>query len=68
MSLNEYKISCELKGHSLDVRAVTKAQDSIVSGSRDKTVKIWNEEGLVFFFLYIFSCFVKMVFFICFIF
>lgn len=46
MSLDEYKVSCELFGHSLDVRAVTGGQmDSIISGSRDKTAKIWDNEG-----------------------
>lgn len=46
MSLNDYKLSCELAGHSLDVRAVTEGPDgAIVSGSRDKTAKIWKPEG-----------------------
>lgn len=46
MSLNDYKLSCELHGHSLDVRAVCEgAVGSIVSGSRDKTAKIWHSEG-----------------------
>ncbi|XP_063701799.1 phospholipase A-2-activating protein [Culicoides brevitarsis] len=46
MSLNEYKLSCELAGHSLDVRAVTEGPDgTIISGSRDKTAKIWKPEG-----------------------
>lgn len=45
MSLDEYKLSCELLGHSLDVRAVADGNNLILSGSRDKTVKIWNPEG-----------------------
>lgn len=45
MSLDEYKLSCELLGHSLDVRAVADGNNFILSGSRDKTVKIWNPEG-----------------------
>lgn len=46
MSLDEYKLSCELFGHSLDVRAVTEGRaGTIISGSRDKTAKIWAPEG-----------------------
>lgn len=45
-SLDAYKLSCELSGHSLDVRAVAEGNDYLISGSRDKTVKIWSKEGL----------------------
>lgn len=46
MSLNDYKLSCELAGHSLDVRSVTEGPEAtIISGSRDKTAKIWKAEG-----------------------
>lgn len=45
MSLDEYKLSTELAGHTLDVRAVWYANNCIISGSRDKTVKIWEREG-----------------------
>lgn len=46
MSLDNYKLSCELFGHSLDVRAVAEGQvGCIVSGSRDKTAKTWISEG-----------------------
>lgn len=45
MSLDDYKLSCELYGHSLDVRAVCEGKEGIISGSRDKTAKIWNSEG-----------------------
>lgn len=46
-TLNDYKLSCELLGHSLDVRSVTQGENSnvIISGSRDKTTKIWINEG-----------------------
>lgn len=42
IKLEEFKLSTELLGHSLDVRSVTAANNCIVSGSRDKTVKIWE--------------------------
>lgn len=45
MSLDEYKLSAELIGHSLDVRCVTATDSFIVSGSRDKTAKIWEYNG-----------------------
>lgn len=46
MSLNNYKLSYELYGHSLDVRAVTEGHmGTIVSGSRDKTAKVWGSDG-----------------------
>lgn len=45
MSLDDYKLSAELIGHSLDVRAVAAADKYIVSGSRDKTAKIWEYNG-----------------------
>lgn len=47
MSLDEYKLSAELLGHSLDVRAVSSYDSFIVSGSRDKTAKIWEQNGYV---------------------
>lgn len=48
---NLYKLRCELVGHSLDVRSVTSDNNNnntnfLISGSRDKTVKIWTQEGL----------------------
>ena len=49
--LDDYKLSCELFGHSMDVRAVAtnaaKDDDNsiIYSGSRDKTVKVWKRAG-----------------------
>lgn len=45
MSLNEYKLSVELMGHSKDVRSVAVAKNWIISGSRDKTCKIWQHDG-----------------------
>lgn len=47
MKIEDFKLSTELLGHSLDVRAVVTAKNCIVSGSRDKTAKIWerNDDG-----------------------
>ena len=39
-----YKISCSLVGHEQDVRAlapVFKPEGGIISGSRDKTARLW---------------------------
>ncbi|XP_016954998.1 phospholipase A-2-activating protein [Drosophila biarmipes] len=50
-SLDNYKLSCELLGHSLDVRAVAaggatpEGGQVILSGSRDKSTKIWKPTG-----------------------
>ncbi|XP_067623064.1 phospholipase A-2-activating protein [Eurosta solidaginis] len=49
-TLNDYKLSCELFGHSLDVRSVAVGWETtegqiIISGSRDKTVKLWKRLG-----------------------
>lgn len=45
--IEDFKLSTELLGHSLDVRSVVSANNCIISGSRDKTVKIWerSEDG-----------------------
>jgi WD40 repeat protein len=45
--IEDFLLSAELTGHSLDVRSVAAANNCIVSGSRDKTVKIWemSEDG-----------------------
>lgn len=45
MGLNEYKLSVELIGHSKDVRSVAVTGNFIVSGSRDKTCKVWQHDG-----------------------
>jgi WD40 repeat protein len=47
IKIEDFKLSAELLGHSLDVRSVTTANNCIISGSRDKTAKIWerNEDG-----------------------
>lgn len=45
--MTEYKLSCALSGHSLDVRAVCAIPDStVISGSRDATAKVWRPNGL----------------------
>lgn len=49
MSLDEYRLSGELLGHSLDVRSVAVADSFIVSGSRDKTAKIWERHEYAIF-------------------
>ncbi|XP_002740172.1 phospholipase A-2-activating protein-like [Saccoglossus kowalevskii] len=44
MATSSYKLSCTLIGHEGDVRAVTTAyspEGAIISGSRDKTARIW---------------------------
>jgi len=51
LTLDDYKLSCELIGHSLDVRCVAVGSKTesggqpIFSGSRDKTVKVWKSNG-----------------------
>ena len=48
MQNKAYKLRCSLPGHAKDVRSVTVgnfADLCIVSGSRDKTAKLWNPEG-----------------------
>lgn len=51
MSLENYRLSCELLGHSMDVRSVCAGavdggdKQTILSGSRDKTSKIWKSTG-----------------------
>lgn len=47
MNIENFKLSCELYGHALDVRAVTQGPNSIISGSRDRKVKIWDFDGFV---------------------
>ncbi|KAI8043598.1 hypothetical protein M5D96_004931, partial [Drosophila gunungcola] len=50
-SLDNYKLSCELLGHSMDVRAVAVGGPTpdggqmILSGSRDKSTKLWRPTG-----------------------
>lgn len=41
--IDEFKLSQELKGHSGDVRVVATSNDLIISGSRDKTVRVWKK-------------------------
>lgn len=45
VKIEDFKLSCELVGHKLDVRAVTEGAGFIVSGSRDKTAKVWQAVG-----------------------
>ncbi|XP_030382821.1 phospholipase A-2-activating protein [Scaptodrosophila lebanonensis] len=49
-TLDNYALSCELLGHSMDVRTVAAGPSSaegqaILSGSRDKSVKLWKPIG-----------------------
>ena len=50
-----YKLRCTLPGHSKDVRCVSVGnlfnEECIVSGSRDRTAKLWTSEGYFFFYL-----------------
>jgi WD40 repeat protein len=48
LKIDDYKLSQELSGHSSDVRVVGTSNDLILSGSRDKTVRVWQktENGL----------------------
>ncbi|XP_051162617.1 phospholipase A-2-activating protein [Leptopilina boulardi] len=46
MSETQYKLSCTLVGHKLDVRSLTVTKDgNILSASRDKTARIWKPSG-----------------------
>ena len=48
MNKMPYKLRCSMPGHSKDVRSVTVGdlmEECIVSGSRDKTAKLWLPEG-----------------------
>ncbi|XP_054743311.1 phospholipase A-2-activating protein-like [Anastrepha obliqua] len=50
ITLDDYRLSGELFGHSMDVRSVAVGGDPavgqfIISGSRDKTVKLWKCVG-----------------------
>lgn len=38
-----YRLSCQLIGHSEDVRSVTRGQGLIATTSRDKTAVVWKE-------------------------
>ncbi|XP_046812182.1 phospholipase A-2-activating protein isoform X1 [Lucilia cuprina] len=54
-TLDNYKLSCELLGHSMDVRSIAtgatlaEGGQMIISGSRDKTTKLWKplDEGYI---------------------
>lgn len=44
MAHTSYRLRCQLYGHEADVRSVSAITeyDGIVSGSRDKTARIWR--------------------------
>jgi len=44
MAHTSYRLRCQLYGHEADVRSVSTITeyDGIVSGSRDKTARIWR--------------------------
>ncbi|KXJ80368.1 hypothetical protein RP20_CCG025308 [Aedes albopictus] len=42
VQIEDFKLSSELVGHKLDVRSVAEGKGFIVSGSRDKTAKVWT--------------------------
>lgn len=42
--IEDFKLSTEVSGHSLDVRSVCFANNCIVSGSRDKTTRIFERQ------------------------
>ncbi|XP_066992739.1 phospholipase A-2-activating protein [Anabrus simplex] len=47
MASAPYKLSCVLYGHTLDVRCIAVTQEGyIVSGSRDRSAKIWKPNGI----------------------
>ncbi|KAK9806981.1 hypothetical protein WJX72_009418 [[Myrmecia] bisecta] len=45
MTDQDYQLRCELRGHEEDVRGLCVCDLGLITGSRDKTVKIWHEEG-----------------------
>lgn len=44
IKLEDFKLSTEITGHSLDVRSVAYSSNCIVSGSRDKTARFWERQ------------------------
>lgn len=44
VKIEDFKLSTELSGHSLDVRGLAYANNCIVSGSRDKTARLWERQ------------------------
>jgi WD40 repeat protein len=49
MANTSYRLRCQLYGHEQDVRSVSAITeyDGIVSGSRDKTARIWRPSEYV---------------------
>lgn len=43
VKIEDFVLASELAGHKLDVRAVAEGKGFIVSGSRDKTAKVWSQ-------------------------
>ncbi|KAI8476175.1 MAG: WD40-repeat-containing domain protein [Monoraphidium minutum] len=41
----EYKLRCELYGHQEDVRGLDVCDLGLLTSSRDKTIKLWAEDG-----------------------
>lgn len=52
MANTQYRLRCQLYGHESDVRSVSAITeyDGIVSGSRDKTARIWRPTEYIDFF------------------
>lgn len=44
VKIEDFKLSTELSGHTLDVRGLAYANNCIVSGSRDKTARIFERQ------------------------
>lgn len=42
VKIEDFQLSSELVGHKLDVRCLAEGKGFLVSGSRDKTAKIWS--------------------------
>lgn len=43
VKIEDFRLASELVGHKLDVRSVAEGKGFIVSGSRDKTAKVWTQ-------------------------
>ncbi|KAL4543986.1 hypothetical protein Ndes2437B_g01788 [Nannochloris sp. 'desiccata'] len=44
-SPEEFSLRCELRSHLEDVRCLCVTEVGLVTGSRDKTIKVWIEDG-----------------------
>ena len=45
MDISAYQLSAVLAGHEEDVRAVGSIDDAVITGSRDKTARLWRPSG-----------------------